>query len=165
VAESDPPMPPTKGDIAMAERVARIALALLVAQGLVVGLWAALSPRSFYDDFPGGGRAWVAPDGPYNEHLVRDIGDLNLALAAVSILALIALSRAVVLAAGVGWIVYQGPHLVYHLRHLDVYDTTDKVANVTALVVALILPVLAVVASRRLGAERPPQRLEQGGPR
>jgi hypothetical protein len=70
-----------------------------------------------------------------------------------------------VLAAGVGWIVYQAPHLVYHLRHLDVYDTTDKVANVTALVVALILPVLAVVASRRLGAERPPQRLEQGGPR
>jgi hypothetical protein len=148
----------------MAERVARIALALLVAQGLVVGLWAALSPRSFYDDFPGGGRAWVAADGPYNEHLVRDFGDLNLALAAVSIVALIALSRAVVLAAGVGWIVYQAPHLVYHLRHLDVYDTTDKVANVTALVFALVLPVLAVVASRRLGAERPPQRLEQGSP-
>jgi hypothetical protein len=163
VAESDPP-PPTKGDIAMAERVARIALALLVAQGLVVGLWAALSPRSFYDDFPGGGRTWVAADGPYNEHLVRDFGDLNLALAAVSIVALITLSRAVVLAAGVGWIVYQAPHLVYHLRHLDVYDTSDKVANVTALVFALVLPVLAVVATRRLSAERPPQRLEHGSP-
>jgi hypothetical protein len=143
-----------KGGIAMAERVARIALALLVAQGLVVGLWAALSPRSFYDEFPGGGRAWVAADGPYNEHLVRDFGDLNLALAVVSIVALIALSRAVVLAAGVGWIVYQTPHLVYHLRHLDVYDTADKVANVTALVLALVLPVLAVIASRRLATER-----------
>jgi hypothetical protein len=31
-------------------------------------------------------------------------------------------------------------------------------------VFALILPVLAVVASRRLGAERPPQRLEHGSP-
>jgi hypothetical protein len=140
----------------MAERVARIALALLVAQGLVIGLWAAVSPRSFYDQFPGGGRAWVAADGPYNEHLVRDFGDLNLALAAVTLVAVVVLRRAVVLAAGLGWIVYQAPHLVYHLRHLDVYDTTDKVANVTALVLALVLPVVAVVASPRLGTERSP---------
>ncbi len=135
----------------MAERVVRIALALLVAQGLVVGLWAAVSPRSFYDEFPGGGRAWVAADGPYNEHLVRDFGDLNLALAAFTLVALVVLGRAVVLAAGVGWIVYQAPHLVYHLRHLDVYDTTDKVANTTALVLALVLPAVALAASRRLG--------------
>ena len=44
-------------------------------------------PRSFYDDFPGAGRTWVAVDGPYNEHLVRDVGGLNLALAFVAVLA------------------------------------------------------------------------------
>ena len=37
-------------------------------------------PAAFYDDFPGLGRMWVAPDGPYNQHLVRDVGELNLAL-------------------------------------------------------------------------------------
>jgi hypothetical protein len=134
----------------MARRAARIALGLLVVQGLAVGAWAAAWPRSFYDDFPGGGRTWVAADGPYNEHLVRDFGDLNLALAVVTLVALMALTRVVVLAAALGWIVYQVPHLVYHLRHLDVYDTGDKVANVTALVLALVLPIVVLLAARRL---------------
>jgi hypothetical protein len=140
----------------MAERAVRAALALLVAQGLVVGSWAAISPRSFYDDFPGGGRAWVAADGPYNEHLVRDFGDLNLALAAVALVALVTMGRALVLAAGLGWIVYQAPHLVYHLRHLDVYDTTDQALNVISLVLALALPLAVVVLAPRLGRTTAP---------
>ncbi|MGH9228864.1 MAG: hypothetical protein ACRD07_09060 [Acidimicrobiales bacterium] len=134
----------------MARRAARIALALLFVQGLVVGAWAAAWPRSFYDDFPGGGRAWVAADGPYNEHLVRDFGDLNLALAVVTLVALVASTRVVALAAALGWIAYQAPHLVYHLRHLDVYDTGDKVANVTALVLALVLPIVVLLGAHRL---------------
>jgi hypothetical protein len=134
----------------MARQAARIALALLFAQGLIIGTWAAAWPRSFYDDFPGGGRSWVAADGPYNEHLVRDFGDLNLALAVVTLVALVAFTRSVVLAAALGWIVYQTPHLVYHLRHLDLYDTSDKVANVTSLVLALVLPIVVLLGARRL---------------
>ena len=135
---------------AMARSAVRIALALLVAQGLIVGIWAAAWPRSFYDDFPGGGRTWVSVDGPYNEHLVRDVGALNLALAVVTLVALIAFTRVVALAAALGWIVYQAPHLVYHLRHLDLYDTSDKVANVASLVLALVLPIVVLVGARRL---------------
>ena len=134
----------------MARRAVRIALALLFVQGLIVGAWAAAWPRSFYDDFPGGGRAWVAADGPYNEHLVRDFGDLNLALAVVTLVALIASTRVVALAAALGWIVYQAPHLVYHLRHLDLYDTGDRVANVTALVFGLVLPIVVLLGARKL---------------
>jgi hypothetical protein len=134
----------------MVGRAARIALALLLVQGLFVGAWAAAWPRSFYDDFPGGGRAWVAADGPYNEHLVRDFGDLNLALAVVTLVALLAFTRWVVLAAALGWIVYGTPHLVYHLRHLDLYDTSDKLANVAALVLALVLPIVVLFGARRL---------------
>jgi hypothetical protein len=134
----------------MARSAVRIALALLVAQGLIVGVWAAAWPRSFYDDFPGGGRTWVSVDGPYNEHLVRDFGALNLALAVVTLVALIAFTRVVALAAALGWIVYQAPHLVYHLRHLDLYDTSDKVANVASLVLALVLPIVVLVGARRL---------------
>ena len=134
----------------MARLAARIALALLFVQGLIVGAWAAFWPRSFYDDFPGGGRAWVAVDGPYNEHLVRDFGDLNLALAVVTLVVLVASTRVVAVAAALGWIVYQTPHLVYHLRHLDLYDTGDKVANVTTLVLALVLPIVVLLGARQL---------------
>ena len=74
----------------MADKLTRVWLTLLGLVGLFVGTWATFFPRSFYDDFPAGsGHAWVAADGPYNEHLVRDVGALNLALAAVAIAALV----------------------------------------------------------------------------
>ena len=133
----------------MSERVTRAALAVLVLVGGSTGLWATLSPRSFYEEFPGGGRAWVAADGPYNEHLIRDFGSLNLALAVVSLVALLTLGRAVVTAAGLAWIVYGVPHLVYHARHLDVYTSSDKVLTITGLVLALALPVVVLVAGLR----------------
>ena len=53
-----------------------------------VGLQALFAPRSFYDDFPIG-RGWVAMDGPYNQHLVRDVGSLNLALVVLVFAALV----------------------------------------------------------------------------
>jgi hypothetical protein len=133
----------------MVDRVIRAALAALAVVSLPVGLWAAVAPRGFYDDFPGGGRTWVAADGPYNEHLVRDFGALNLALTVVTVVALVTLGRAVVLAAAGAWIAYAAPHLVYHLRHLDVYDASDKAANVVALGLSLVLPVVILVAELR----------------
>ena len=55
-------------------RLQQLAVAVIAAGSAVIGGWAQLFPRSFYDDFPGLGRAWVAMDGPFNEHLVRDVG-------------------------------------------------------------------------------------------
>ena len=55
-----------------------VATGVLTASALYVGWWASLAPRSFYDSFPGLNRMWVGGDGPYNEHLVRDIGGLGL---------------------------------------------------------------------------------------
>jgi hypothetical protein len=133
----------------MTGRVERAALAALAVVGLVTGLWAALAPRSFYDDFPGGGRSWVAADGPYNEHLVRDVGALNLALAVVTVVALVTLGRDVVFAAALAWLVFQVPHLIYHARHVDVYDGSDKVATIASLVLAVVLPAVVLVAVRR----------------
>src|SRR5947208_43384 len=79
------------------------------------------------------GRDGVAVDGPYNEHLVRDFGGLNLALAVVTIAALVLGTRAFVRTAAIAWLAWSVPHLVYHVRHLDVFATGDKVANVFAL--------------------------------
>ena len=124
--------------------ITRVALAILALVGVQVGLWAAFFPQSFYDDFPGSGRVWVAVDGPYNEHLVRDVGALNLALAVVAVIAFVTLSRAAVLAAGGAWLAYGLPHLVYHLRHLDVLDDGDQLAvaftlSLNVLVAGLVL--------------------------
>lgn len=140
----------------MFERAPRIILALLVATGLWVGLWAAFDPQGFFANFPGGGRSWVAADGPYNQHLVRDFGSLNLALAAVALVAFVRPVRELLIAVGVANIVYQLPHLVYHLRHLDLYDTSDKVLNIASLSAALVLPVilLAVVVKARRADRR-----------
>jgi hypothetical protein len=129
----------------MADRVVRIALVVLAGTGLLIGAWASFSPRSFYDRFPGGGRTWVAADGPYNEHLIRDFGDLNMALGVVAVVAAITMVRPAVVAAGAAWAVYSLPHLVYHLRHLDVYDTTDQVTSIVSLIGALVLPLVVLV--------------------
>lgn len=122
--------------------VLRIGLAVLAVPAVVIGVWAAFMPRSFYEDFPGLGRMWVAPDGPYNEHLVRDVGELNLALALVTLIALVVLTPMLVRAVLAGWLVYSVPHLVYHLRHLDPFATDDQVSIIASLA---LVPLLAVV--------------------
>ncbi|MET0803283.1 MAG: hypothetical protein ABW009_05275 [Acidimicrobiales bacterium] len=124
--------------------VVRIALALLAVVGLQVGLWAAFAPQSFYDDFPGAGRVWVSVDGPYNQHLIRDVGALNLALAVVAIVAFVTLSRAAVLAAGGAWLAYGVPHLVYHLRHLDPLESADQVTVPMSLFLSVVLGALVL---------------------
>jgi hypothetical protein len=124
--------------------VVRIALAILAVVGLQVGLWAAFAPQSFYDDFPGAGRIWVSVDGPYNQHLVRDVGALNLALAVVAIVAFVTLSRAAVLAAGGAWLAYGLPHLIYHLRHLDPLDGADQVAVPVSLFLSVVLAAMVL---------------------
>jgi hypothetical protein len=126
----------------MRNGILRVALAILALVSVELGVWATFAPRSFFDDYPGLGRHWVRAYGPYNEHLVRDFGALNLALAVVTIAALITLGRPLVIAVAIAWLAWGVPHLVYHLRHLDMYDTVDKVLNVVLL---SSLPVLAVV--------------------
>jgi hypothetical protein len=127
----------------------RVALVIIAATGVVVGLWALAAPQSFYDDFPGAGRVWVAVDGPFNEHLVRDVGALNLALAFVAVSALVTGSVAVARAAGGAALIYGVPHLAYHATHLDPFDTADAVA----LVVSLSLSVAAAVVALAPGPD------------
>lgn len=134
--------------------VVRSVLAIYGVALAVTGAWAAAFPRSFYDDFPGFGRVWVAVDGPFNEHLVRDIGSLNLALATLLAIAAIRATRLLVTVAAGVTLVNAVPHLTYHLTNLDVYNTTDKIANVVTLGVAALAPALLLWWAAR-GA-RPP---------
>jgi nucleoside-diphosphate-sugar epimerase len=128
--------------------VARALLWLLALFGLSLGVYAQFFPRAFYDDFPFG-RSWVAHDGPYNEHLIRDFGAMNLALTAVTLAALYFGSLAAARAAAAGWIVFSVPHFLYHLRNLEHYDTVDQFGNVVSLASALLLAVLLGIVLAR----------------
>lgn len=125
------------------ERTARVLFALQAAVGALVGGWAEFAPRSFYRDFPGLDRHWLPPLGPYNEHLIRDIGGLNLGLGTAALVASLALTRSVAVCVAAGWLVYAVPHLVFHLMHAEPYPTADNVADVLALGIELLLTPLA----------------------
>jgi len=130
--------------------VVRIGLGVLAISGAVLGVWAGLAPHSFYDDFPGFGRHWVSVDGPYNEHLVRDVGWLNLALTVVTVWAMVTLARSLVLAILVGWLVVDLPHLVYHAANLDGLSTGDSTAEIISLALGpAIAAALLVLVARR----------------
>ena len=133
----------------MRNGILRVALAIFALVSVELGLWATFAPRSFFDDFPGLGRHWVRVYGPYNEHLMRDFGALNLALAVVTIAALITLSRPLVIAVAIAWLAWGVPHLVYHLRHLDMFSTGDKVGNVVTLAAVPVLAVIVLVLELR----------------
>lgn len=125
----------------------RAALALSAALGIFVGGWASLSPRGFYDAFPGVLGHWVDLDGPFNEHLIRDVGGLYLALAAASIVVLIMRQAWVPL--GVAWTVFGALHLAYHATHLDGFSTVDAVGAIVSLAVSLALGVVLLLPSGR----------------
>ncbi len=126
----------------------RVLLAIVAIGYIGVGAWAALAPRSFYDNFPGGGHQWVSADGPFNEHLVRDVGTLNLALAAVAIAALARPGRYLVQVIAGATLVYSAPHFLYHLFHLDLLDTGDKVFQTGSLAITVIAPALLLIHAR-----------------
>ena len=143
-------------------------LAWFVVFGLGVGGWQVLAPRSFYEDFPGFGRHWVSVDGPYNEHLLRDVGQGNTAIGVVALVALstggVWLARATGLAAVVAYL----PHQLYHQLTLHLLETTsDEVLQTATLSLVSVAAVLLTALAFRLPAgERPPRGLHQGrGPR
>ena len=133
-------------------RIARIGLGVLAVSSLPLGVWAVVAPRSFYDHFPGFGRHWVSPDGPYNEHLLRDFGGLNLALGIFTVCAAVWLLRPMVMAAALAWFASSVPHLLYHVLNLDHFDSTDQVGIVAGLVVAPVIAVVLLAVSRSLPA-------------
>lgn len=103
-------------------------LVLGIPQALI-GLWALFAPRSFYDDFPAGTDGWVNQLGPFDEHLVTDVGALFVAIGVFAILAAISLRRRFVIGATIGWLLYALPHFVWHLFNLEPLSTGDAIAN------------------------------------
>jgi hypothetical protein len=129
-------------DSAQPALAGRIALGLIVLLMAPAGVQAAFAPRSFYDDFPVG-RGWVMADGgAYDEHLVRDVGALFLALIVLTVWA-VWTGRGVVPVA-VAWLVQGSLHFVYHVNHLHGLEGLDQAGLLASLVA---VPVLAMIAA------------------
>jgi hypothetical protein len=135
----------------------RAGLMILAAMQVVVGAWALLAPRAFYDGFPLPGHAWVALLPPYNEHLVRDVGALNLALTVVLGAATWTLDRTTIRVALLAVAVFAVPHTVFHAGHLTGFPAGDAVAQTVGTVLQLVLTVSLFVLTWRLPAQAPPK--------
>lgn len=125
-------------------------LGLLAAGHGVAGLWALGAPLVFYEGFPLSGHPWVALLPPYNEHLVRDFGALNLALAVVLAAAALRADRATVRIAAVAVLAAAVPHAAYHALHLAHFPPADAVTQTVGTLLHIALLVVVLRLSVRL---------------
>ncbi|MBC8151828.1 MAG: hypothetical protein H7Z72_02850 [Bacteroidetes bacterium] len=133
----------------------RLALIYLAGTNLLPGVWALFFPTDFYRSFPGFGRIWVAVDGPYNEHFVRDVGAFSLVLTLLPTIALVSPRLVTYRAVGLCTLVFSVPHLLYHLRHLSMLPVIDQVGNVVILSAGVLVPLgLLVFGQDRKGTTR-----------
>jgi alkylhydroperoxidase family enzyme len=145
----------SNGDHLTANRGAiRFLLLALGGPQVLIGVWALASPRTFYDDFPAGTDGWVHVLGPFDEHLVTDVGSLFVALGVVLILAGLSLRRGAVIAAATGWLIFSVPHFLWHVFNLDPYDTADAVANTLTLGWTVVGGALVLFLALRRPRER-----------
>ena len=128
-----------------------------------VAVWILVSPKGFYDNFPGGSTHWVSALPPYNEHLERDFGATSLALAVLAALAAFWMERRVIQAAGVALFVAGVPHLAYHLTTTEHYSTGDNIASLFGLALDVLLPLaILYLVSDHAQAVRPVPPAQRG---
>jgi len=121
--------------------------------GISTGVWPLLAPHGFYTDFPGGPwQGWVAMDGPYNEHLIRDFGGLNLAMAAVLVGVAVLGRSAPARLTGLAVLLFAVPHTAYHWMHADHFPPADRVPAVGAAAIGVLVGVLVLVLPSRKDA-------------
>lgn len=120
--------------------VIRFALIYMALALGLLGVWILISPRGFYDNFPGAGVHWVSALPPYNEHLERDFGAFSLGLAVLAGLAAVWMERRVVQATAIALVVAGLPHLIYHLTTTGHYSTGDNIASLIGLALYVLLP-------------------------
>jgi hypothetical protein len=133
------------GGLAMTVTAKRWMAGVLAVAAAYQGVWAAAFPLSFYNDFPGPGLHWVAALGPYNEHLARDVGALNLALLVLSVWALRRPTREAMVVTGGAWLIYNAIHFLWHVLHLHVFSTIDKISVAGILGGLLILSIVLML--------------------
>ncbi|WP_405132784.1 hypothetical protein [Nocardia sp. NBC_01388] len=132
----------------------QIMLGILTAQAFIVGAWAVCAPHSWYTSFPGFGMQWISMDGPYNHHLASDVGAFFLAVGAFTAAALYFMDSLLARVAGLGWLVFGVPHLIYHTFHHP--DGMSGVSYGLSIAAAVALPALGLACILVAPRERRP---------
>ncbi|MFJ1763339.1 hypothetical protein ACIOD2_23705 [Amycolatopsis sp. NPDC088138] len=141
----------------MQRTITRVLLVFFGVVEAVTGIWPLVTPAGFYQDFPGFRAGWVSMDGPFNEHLLRDFGGLNLALAALLIGAAVIGTTAVARLAGVAALLFGLPHFLYHLGHVSHFDQIDQVLIIATTGLGAVVPiVLLLIPARRVSPPATP---------
>lgn len=133
----------------------RPVLALIALVELVVGAWQLTAPYQFYAYFPAG-QGWVEKVGPYDQHLVTDLGEFNLALGTVVALAAVVFERRLVRVALGGYLVQAVPHLAFHAVHEGRLSPGGNLANLALLGAAVLVPASLLIHSLRWRDPAPP---------
>ena len=138
--------------------IMRAGLFALAFPSAVIAVWGLISPRGFYDTFPGAGRHWVSALPPYNEHLLRDFAAASLAMVVFLVGAAIILERRAIQVALIAFLAYSIPHLAYHLTTTDHYSTGDNLGSLGGFLVTLVIAVALLALTRPVSepSEAPP---------
>ncbi len=135
-------------------RWVRPALLLMALPQVATGAFALLAPAGFYAGFPAPGRRWVSALGPYNEHLMTDVGAALLALGLLVTFAAVLLDRLLLQGALMAWLIFSVAHLSFHLGATGPFGTADN----GGILVTLALPVAIAVAVLVHTVRRPGSR-------
>lgn len=108
-----------------------------------IGAFATVAPHSFYRHVLG-----VDLLGPYNSHLLSDVGGFYLSLGVLFTWAACTLGRELIQATCTAATLVAILHFTYHAAHLDRFSPGQAAAQTVALVVAVVLPILAFRMSR-----------------
>ncbi|MFC7503752.1 hypothetical protein ACOACQ_21210 [Nocardioides sp. CPCC 206347] len=107
---------------------------VLAVPQTVIGVWASLSPRGWFDNFPGLGPALVAAEPPYNQHLVTDAGAGFLAIGLLLLGACVFGGAPEIRMAAIAHLIFSVPHLMYHAAHPSpLLPAVNDVLNVVLL--------------------------------
>jgi hypothetical protein len=124
----------------------RIGLAILFLDELLVGAWNAISPETFYRDFP-----TVDLTPPFSEHYARDFGGATLGVALLLGIALFKPKAHFVIPAALAYSIFALPHFFYHVTHLEGATTGWAIALTAANTsVALLGIAIILVAATRV---------------
>lgn len=124
-------------------RLAVAALLALAAAALSIGIPATFAPRAFYNHYPFIGQ-WVDRLPPYNQHLVTDVGEFELAFGLLFLWSARSRHPALVVPVCVVWALSQTAHTIFHATHLAGFPTADAVGEMLGFFVLVALALAAI---------------------
>lgn len=133
----------------------RIGAIVLGAPNALAGLWAVLTPRSWFDTFPGWDPRLVAAEPPYNAHLANDAGAGLLAAGVVLSVAAGLGDRRSMTVGLIGFATFAIPHAAYHTLHPSPgLSTAENVQNVAVLAATVLVAAVLLAGNRLIGRTR-----------